>query len=122
MDPGVRAWQEMVPWASTWLSVVSVLEIRVGQLRVAGKDPVFAAKIGNWLEKTVLIRFVSRLIDVNLAIADTAAGMRFTHGMSSNDSLIAATAKVRGLTLATRNISDFEMAGIDLVNPWDFGK
>jgi predicted nucleic acid-binding protein len=34
------------------------------------------------------------------------------------DSLIAATAKVHHLTLATRNTADFQACGIDLVNPW----
>jgi len=42
--------------------------------------------------------------------------------MSLNDSLIAATANVHGLTLATRNTADFEATGIALFNPWDFGK
>jgi predicted nucleic acid-binding protein len=40
--------------------------------------------------------------------------------MSLNDSLIAATAKVHGLTLATRNTADFAATGIALFNPWDF--
>ena len=34
------------------------------------------------------------------------------------DALIAATAKEHGLTLATRNLCDFEHLGIDVVNPW----
>lgn len=34
------------------------------------------------------------------------------------DALIAATAKEHGLTLATRNISDFDYLGIDVVDPW----
>jgi predicted nucleic acid-binding protein len=38
-----------------------------------------------------------------------------------SDSLIAATAKVHGLTLATRNTADFQATGISLVNPWDYG-
>ena len=34
------------------------------------------------------------------------------------DALIAATAKEHGLTLATRNLCDFEHLDIDVVNPW----
>ena len=36
----------------------------------------------------------------------------------AGDALIAATAKEHGLTLATRNISDFDYLGIDVVDPW----
>jgi predicted nucleic acid-binding protein len=38
----------------------------------------------------------------------------------SKDSLIAATALVHGLVVATRNTSDFAKAGIDVTNPFDF--
>ena len=34
------------------------------------------------------------------------------------DALIAATAKEHGLTLATRNLRDFNYLDIDIVNPW----
>ena len=36
------------------------------------------------------------------------------------DALIASTAKVHNLVLATRNIKDFEQLGIELINPWNF--
>ncbi len=35
------------------------------------------------------------------------------------DGLLAATAKARGLTLATRNIADLAGSGAALVNPWE---
>ena len=38
--------------------------------------------------------------------------------MRIKDSLIAATALVHGLTLATRNRADFEKAGVQIVNPF----
>jgi toxin FitB len=36
------------------------------------------------------------------------------------DALIASTAKVHNLVIATRNTKDFAQLGIELVNPWDF--
>lgn len=39
--------------------------------------------------------------------------------MSIKDSLVAATALVHGLTVATRNRRDFEKADVDLVDPFD---
>lgn len=34
------------------------------------------------------------------------------------DALIAATARVHGLTLVTRNVKDFELAGVQVLNPF----
>lgn len=35
------------------------------------------------------------------------------------DSIIAATARSTGMSVATRNIRDFEGTGVDLINPWE---
>ncbi|MEP2986057.1 MAG: type II toxin-antitoxin system VapC family toxin, partial [Roseibium sp.] len=41
-------------------------------------------------------------------------------GMSAPDGMIAAIAFVNGGRLATRNLTDFETTGLDLISPWDF--
>ncbi len=122
MDASVRSWQNQLPRDETWLSVVSVMEIRIGYLQVLKRDPDFSGRLKRWLEATVLPLFADRMPDIDLGIAKETAEMRAVHGLSPNDSLLAATAKTRGLTLATRNVSDFAGTGIDLINPWDFGK
>ncbi len=35
------------------------------------------------------------------------------------DAMIAATARARGMKVATRDVGDFAGAGVDLINPWD---
>ncbi|MBB4066013.1 PIN domain-containing protein [Gellertiella hungarica] len=40
--------------------------------------------------------------------------------MSAPDGMIAAIARVNGGRLATRNLKDFETAGLDLISPWEF--
>jgi len=37
------------------------------------------------------------------------------------DSMIAATARSRGLTVVTRNVRDFEPAGVEVLNPFADG-
>ena len=54
-------------------------------------------------------------------IAELAADFRADDGTPFEDSLIAATAKVHGLTVATRNTGHFTSCGIEVVNPWEFG-
>lgn len=122
MDAAVNSWQNELHMNDAWLSVVSVMEIRIGYLRVLKRDPDFAQRLKRWLEATVMPLFSDRMLDIDLGIAEEAAEMREVHGLSPNDSFIAATAKIRGITLATRNVSDFTGTGIDLINPWDFKK
>jgi len=39
--------------------------------------------------------------------------------VSERDGWIAATALVHGLTVVTRNVADFEAAGVNILNPWN---
>ncbi len=48
------------------------------------------------------------------------AAVRQGRAMSAPDGMIAAIALVNGGRLATRNLSDFATAGLDLVSPWEF--
>ena len=41
-------------------------------------------------------------------------------GMSSQDGMIAAIARVNGGRLATRNLDDFKTTGLELISPWDY--
>lgn len=39
----------------------------------------------------------------------------------TEDAMIAATARVHGLTVATRNLRDFQGLGVEIFNPYSFG-
>src|SRR6202142_4499625 len=53
------------------------------------------------------------------AYAEIAASRRMAgRPISQFDAMIAAMARSRGASLATRNVKDFEDCGIDVVNPW----
>lgn len=119
--PSVAAWFLTVPVGTCWLSVITITEIQLGVIRVKKRDPVFSSSLEAWCWNSIIPTFEDRIISIDLDVARLTAEYRDI-GLSGNDSLIAATAKVHGLTLATRNVSDFEKTGIQLVNPWDFGK
>jgi hypothetical protein len=115
--PRVRSWQVSI--GEVGISVITLNELRYGLRKIEARDPVFASLLAAWYNNLLAHprRFV--ILAVDRAIAEQAADFRAEHGTPFEDSLIAATAKVHDLTLATRNISDFEACGIKLVNPWE---
>lgn len=117
VHPSVRNWQAGI--GDVWLSVITLNEIRYGMRKVERKDPAFASRLAAWYAAIIAQPQRFRILDVDLAIAEQAADIRAAHGTPFPDSLIAATAKVHHLTLATRNTADFAATGIQLVNPWE---
>lgn len=115
-DPQVWRWQQDL--SSAYLSVISLHELRFGIRKVETKDTLFAARLAAWYETILAQPEAFRVLNVDRGIAEQAAEFRANLGTALADSLIAATAKVHNLTLATRNIADFQSCGIKLVNPW----
>lgn len=118
-DPHVFAWQAAYPGLH-YVSVITMNEIRYGVRRIERNDRVFAAQLKQWYREILQANDLFSILTIDLEIAEVAADLRYDHKMGYDDSLIAATAKVHHLILATRNLSDFNMTGIQVVNPWDF--
>jgi toxin FitB len=103
-----------------WLSVLTLHELAYGAARIpAGAR---RSQIGGWIEATKS-HFAARLIAIDGPIAEWAGRARAEAAASGRvvtplDSLIGATARLRALTLATRNTRDFEPLGVAAVNPW----
>jgi predicted nucleic acid-binding protein len=119
-DPAVFAWQSSITGVPCFLSVITLHEIGFGIHKVARKDPRFATTLAKWYDKIIAHEGEVPFLAVDRSIAELAAEFRARHETSFPDSLIAATAKIHGLTLATRNTTDYSVIGIDLVNPWEF--
>ncbi|MDP4624611.1 MAG: type II toxin-antitoxin system VapC family toxin [Akkermansiaceae bacterium] len=122
MDISVKAWQAAIGGRPVYLSVITMNEIRFGIGKLENRDPEFAELLKRWYSSLISQSELFRLIDVNLSIAEQAADYRCIHGLSYDDSLIAATAEIHGLVVATRNVSDFEKSGVRIVNPWEYAK
>ena len=120
-DTNVLGWLDRLDEDRTFISVVSIAEIRRGvALMNEGRR---RDSLAEWLSRELPQRFEQRVLPVDEAVALAwgdlmGVAKRRGRGLSSMDGLIGATAIAQSLTLATRNTKDFEGFGIDLYNPW----
>ncbi|WP_283196465.1 type II toxin-antitoxin system VapC family toxin [Rhizobium sp. AN80A] len=120
-DEGVLRWIHGLDEDRTFISIVSIAEIRRGvALMDSGRK---REALGEWLAHDLPQRFENRIIPVEAPVALAwgdlmALAKRSGRGLASMDGLIAATAVAHQLTLATRNTKDFEGFGVDILNPW----
>jgi len=113
---GVAEWIASTPPDRMHISVLTLGEIEQGIERSRGRgDQGQAAALERWLTD-IQAGFEDRVLPVSLPVA-TAWG-RQPNPRSVIDALIAATARVHGLTVVTRNVKDFEPAGIPVLNPF----
>ena len=100
------------------ISVITVLELERGMIRVQRRDPSQGGILRRWIENEVLAGFGDRILPVNTTIARRTAALHVPDPRPEVDALIAATALVHGLTVVTRNTADFEPMGVAVLNPW----
>jgi len=102
-----------------FLSAITILEIEVGVLMLARRDAAAGAVLRTWIDDKVMPAFEGRILGVDTAIAQRCARLHVPDRRSERDALIAATALVHRLTVVTRNTADFQLMGVDLLNPWE---
>ena len=118
-DPNVAAWAESVLQEDMFLSSVTILELEMGALRLARRDGDRGRAIQRWIQNRVLPAFADRILAVDTNVALRGAQLHVPNPRPYRDSLIAATALVHGLIVATRNRVDFETMAVPLLNPWE---
>ena len=120
-EPKVVGFIASKPLDLLFVSTVTFAEIRFGIERIA--DAARRAELNDWLVHKVRPMFEQRALAVTedvmfkwrLLVAD---GRKAGHTYSQPDLIIAATALHHGLTVASRDTSDFKKARVPVVNPW----
>ena len=116
---GVMKWFAERSAASLYLSVLTLGELRRGieAMPEGGRKQTFL----DWLEDDLPAYFSGRILPIDTHIADFWGRLCATAGrpLPAIDSLLAATALMRGLTLVTRNVNDFNLPSLKIVNPWN---
>jgi predicted nucleic acid-binding protein len=118
-DPHVSRWWSQVMDDELFLSVLVIGEIRKGIELARPRDPVRAANLEQWLN-TLITSFAGRILPVDQWVADEWGRLNAPNPRPTVDSLLAATAKVHGLTLVTRNLADMPKTGISMINPFEY--
>jgi predicted nucleic acid-binding protein len=117
-NPRVAAWYGSIDDESIYLSALVLGEIRKGIERARPKEPAKALALEKWLS-TLSRSFAERILPIDRAVADEWGRMSAKRPVSTVDALLAATAKVHGMTLATRNTSHVTDLGANVLNPFE---
>ncbi len=117
-DARVSAWVDTEDAESFFISAITILELERGVLGIQRRDAAQGARLRAWLDNHVRPEFAGRILPIDDQIAMRCAHLHIPDRRNEVDALIAATALVHGLTVATRNVRDFEGTGVVVVNPW----
>ena len=116
----VADWAAELPAARLFISVITLHELEHGVLLAERADPAQGRVLRAWLDESVPAAFADRILPVDEAVARRAAGLHVPAPAPFRDALIGATALVHGMTVATRNVRDFErFAGLVVIDPWE---
>lgn len=116
-DPDLVAWFERQRTTDLFLSVVTIGEIERGIARQRATDPGFATVLATWLDR-ILALYSKRILAIDVRTSRRWGILSAALGNDSADLMIAATALEHGLTVATRNVSDFEPTGVAVIDPF----
>jgi predicted nucleic acid-binding protein len=116
-DEGVKRWISSTPAAELYLSALVVGKIRRGVELLKRRDPHQAEIYEAWLG-TVLRDYAERVLPVDAETADEWGRMSVPDPVPVVDGLMAATAKVRGMTFVTRNTADLQRTDVRVLNPF----
>ena len=120
-DPNVKAWADGQPPHRLYLSAVTLAEIRYGIER--RRDDGLRAELEDWLARQLRPWFAGRILAIDEEVlvewrrmveSGRKRGIVFSHP----DVFIAATARLHGLTVCTRDERGFRQAEVALVNPF----
>jgi toxin FitB len=116
----VLVWLKALQERQIYLSAVTIGELQAGVERTRGQDPDKAAQIQLWIE---LLENSYQVLPMDSScFREWARLMSGKPEQLLEDGMIAATARIHALVVATRNERDFAFFGVQVVNPFKMGK
>jgi toxin FitB len=117
-DKNVIEWLKAIPSEKLFISVLSIGEIRRGiELLPVGRK---RKRLLSWLEEELTIQFRDNILPIDLEVAERWGFLTATikRTLPAIDGLLAATAFTHNMKMVTRNEKDFNIAGLEVVNPF----
>ena len=116
-DSGLMSFLENAETSTLYISVLTLGELRKG-VAVKGRSDSSAAKnLGAWVDG-LEYSFAERILGIDAATARLWGEWSAERPRPVVDTLMAASAVSRGMTLVTRNVSDLRGIKVKLLNPW----
>jgi hypothetical protein len=120
-DAGVVAWLAAADEDEVFICAITIAELRYGIQRLGGGKK--RTLLDTWLQQDLRRRFEGRILPIDANAADMcgrliAKSESKGRPLEIRDACIAACAEIHGLTLVTRNVSDFETIVGSIVTPW----
>jgi toxin FitB len=117
----VIQWFEEANESDLFLSVITFGELQKEISKLP--DSTRKSTLTKWVDEDLRFRFNGQILEIDLIVTiqwgEILASCEIIgKPMSTIDALTAATASVHGLTIVTRNTSDFQHSGLKTVNPW----
>jgi predicted nucleic acid-binding protein len=118
---GLVSWLARIDSTVVYLSAITIGELRYGMSLVSNQKKRSALE--RWLRADVLAEFNHRILAFDSDVAERWGRLRADARKNGTpvpviDAMIAATAVQHNLAVVSRNESDFERMGVDVVNPW----
>jgi predicted nucleic acid-binding protein len=117
-DSKVVSWMARTDPADLFISAMTLGEIAKGVALRAKQNPTQTAGLEEWLTAT-RVKYINQIVVIDADIAEAWGRLATKRTLPIVDGLLAATALVRGLTLATRNERDVADLGVRVLNPWE---
>jgi predicted nucleic acid-binding protein len=122
-EPKVLAFVAGHPLEEIYISAVTLAELRFG-IELLSEGSSRREELNHWLTHKIRPMFDQRVLPVTEDImlrwrVMVEEGRKAGHTFSQPDLIIAATALHHGFTIVTRDRSDFEKAGVSVINPWE---
>ena len=113
----VLAWIKQANDADLHLSAVTIGEIQAGIEITKEQNPEKATELSAWLDQLAAAYQVLPMD--GRVFRDWARLMHRKSDTLYEDAMIAATARVHDLILVTRNVTDFKILGVEILNPFE---
>lgn len=120
-NSGVKAFFKQVEQQKTqlFISVITIGELLRGVEIIQRRgDSKQANQLKKWLT-TIVSNYSKNILSFSETEAMVWGTLRVPHHENAIDKQIAATALTYGLTVVTRNVSDFKGTGVQLINPFE---